>query len=79
VREGEDSNAARLKSSPDIRAVRKTAGWSFRDCPTPGRCLTRGMLNLDRWSLGPIPDSIRSLGVLKAPAVRIISCVANAI
>jgi hypothetical protein len=41
--------------------------------------LTRGILNLDRWSLGPIPDSMRSLGVLKAPAVRIISCVANAI
>lgn len=53
-----------------------TRGWSARCCPTC-ELLTAGAIPRERSSgAGPIPESMRSLGVLTAPAEMMISLVA---
>src|SRR3569833_897783 len=49
---------------------------SYRSCrlvPTPGRAATTGMPNDASSAAGPMPLSLSSCGVLKAPAARITS------
>jgi hypothetical protein len=71
---GEESNAAPWKNFPFISAVMKTAGWPFIAWPTPGRCLVMGIPWRESSSRGPMPESMRILGVLNEPGQRITSC-----
>ena len=49
------------------------SGWSCRFEPTPGESTRTSMPTSRRWSAGPMPESISSLGESIAPAERITS------
>jgi len=41
--------------------------WSWKFCPTPGRCCTTGMPKERSADWSPIPKCMSTLGVLIAP------------
>lgn len=50
------------------RNAERTAGWSCRLEPTPGRSATTSMPCSARWLEGPTPDAMSTCGLWMAPA-----------